>query len=382
METDQLTTDRPRPHVSDPPAPSRRLVAAATAWSAVAVALGLWWLLDPAAYPLGPRLSEDPSGLVQLVPRAVVATTLLVLGVAGAPLATGLGRVTGDRRGRRALLAAGAGYAVVLVVLVPDVQVLAVLGYLVALSAPLVVVALLTAGARRHPRNLIPLAVIGAAVLVGVLTGHIGAPTLELLGEIRDGFGRVGLRPVVLAVLVGGGALFGLLTLSAAGRREACSPERAARLDRWGRVATYVAAASPVPYAAVRMTWLTPWPQGAPGGAEAIDPGIRVFGLLLGLAAVGGAILTLGLVRPWGEVFPSWLPRLRGRPVPVTAAVLPATVVCLALLASSVSLVMLAVAADAGWLVAAIPAPVWGPALGLATYAYYRRRTAGRTAAG
>jgi hypothetical protein len=29
----------------------------------------------------------------------------------------------------------------------------------------------------------------------------------------------------------------------------------------------------------------------------------------------------------------------------------------------------------AAWVIAAIPAPVWGPTLGLATYAYYRRRT-------
>ena len=30
---------------------------------------------------------------------------------------------------------------------------------------------------------------------------------------------------------------------------------------------------------------------------------------------------------------------------------------------------------DLGWLLLMIPAPVWGPALGLATYAYHRRRT-------
>lgn len=382
MDTIQLTTDRPRRQAGDPTARPGRLVTGAVAWSALAVALGAWWLLDPGAYPLDRSVSGAPSGLVMLVPRVVAAGTLLVLGVAGVPLARMLGQVTRDSRGRALVLGAGAAYAVVLVVLVPDVHVLSVLGYLVALSAPVVVVTLLAVGARRNPRNLVPLAVIGAAVLVGVVTGHIGEPTLEMLAGVRDGFARVGLRPLVLTLLVAGGALFGLLTLAGVERGVTRARERAARLDRWGRVATYVAAAGPLPYAAVRMTWLTPWPLGAPGGAEAISPGMRVFGLLLGFAAAGGAVLTLGLVSRWGEVFPSWLPGLRGRPVPVMAAVLPAGIVSLALVSSSVSLVVLGATADAPWLVAAIPAPVWGPALGLATYAYHRRRTAGIPAAG
>lgn len=64
---------------------------------------------------------------------------------------------------------------------------------------------------------------------------------------------------------------------------------------------------------------------------------LRVFGILLGLAALGGAVLTLGLVSRWGEVFPAWLPGFRGRPVPVLAAVVPATLVAVVLCASSIS---------------------------------------------
>jgi hypothetical protein len=104
---------------------------------------------------------------------------------------------------------------------------------------------------------------------------------------------------------------------------------------------------------------------------------VRVF-ILLGLAALGGAVLTLGLISRWGEVFPAWLPGLpglRGRTVPVLAAVVPATLVAVVLCASAISMIMMSTRDGAGWLVAAIPAPVWGPALGLATYAYYRRRT-------
>ncbi|WP_067825468.1 hypothetical protein [Actinomadura kijaniata] len=49
---------------------------------------------------------------------------------------------------------------------------------------------------------------------------------------------------------------------------------------------------------------------------------------IVGLSAVslGAALLTVGLVRPWGEVFPRWIPGLGGRRVPVLAAVVPALV--------------------------------------------------------
>jgi hypothetical protein len=36
----------------------------------------------------------------------------------------------------------------------------------------------------------------------------------------------------------------------------------------------------------------------------------------LATVAVGGAVLTLGLVQRWGEVFPRWLPVLAGQRVP------------------------------------------------------------------
>ncbi|MGP4029832.1 hypothetical protein [Actinomadura sp. 3N407] len=36
---------------------------------------------------------------------------------------------------------------------------------------------------------------------------------------------------------------------------------------------------------------------------------------------LGLALLTIGLVRPWGEVFPRWIPALGGRRVPVSLAV-------------------------------------------------------------
>ncbi len=351
------------------------LTALAVLWSALCAGLGLWWVLAPEAYPL--YEADAPMGLMESVPPGVAARTVLVLGLAGTGLATLLGRTDVHTPGRRALLLAGAGYAAVFGLLVPDVQLLAFLGYATALIGPIVVVVMLAVGARRHPRNLLLLALIGGAVALGVVTGEIGGPTLDMLREIRDGVRRVGVRPAVLVVMAAGGVLFAALTVAAArrGSSQHLTPEARARLDRWGRAATWVAAASPMPYALIRLTWLTPWPQGAPGGPDAIGPGVRVFGILLGLAALGGAALTLGLIYRWGEVFPAWLPALRGRPVPVWAAVVPASIVAVVLCASAVSLVLMSTRDGASWLAAAIPAPVWGPALALATYAYYRRRT-------
>ncbi|MBH5337986.1 hypothetical protein IHE55_25695 [Streptomyces pactum] len=41
-----------------------------------------------------------------------------------------------------------------------------------------------------------------------------------------------------------------------------------------------------------------------------------VYMLFLSIAMVGTAFLTVGLVSRWGEVYPRWMPRVAGRPVP------------------------------------------------------------------
>ena len=54
---------------------------------------------------------------------------------------------------------------------------------------------------------------------------------------------------------------------------------------------------------------------------EAESPGIWLAGAGLGTLAVGGALLTLGLIQRWGEVYPRWIVFLRDKPVrPRTAA--------------------------------------------------------------
>jgi hypothetical protein len=148
-------------------------------------------------------------------------------------------------------------------------------------------------------------------------------------------------------------------------------------------VVTWATALCPLPYVVSRLTWLTPWPFAISAEALAANPGLRVFGLALLLASEAGTWLTLGLIRPRGEIFPPWLPFVGGRPVPVMAAVGPGMLVALMMCIAAHSAVQQAFGPGTGLrdhlLVLLIPFPVWGPLLAAATLAYwYRRRPACR----
>lgn len=375
LETANRTT---RPTAGTRPGRAVGLVPLlAATWSALCAAAAIWWLFEPDAYVLDEGVSEEPSGLMMLIPPRVGAVAFLLVGVLGIGVAAALARVGRHSPTRGLVLGAGAVLALVLAVAVPDVQLLSFLGYALAILGGPILLVLLLAGVARHRRNLVWLGVLALAVGVGVALGEIGEPTVRLLRNIAGGLERVGPRPLVLAGMLLGGLLFAAATLLAARRVRVVADRNGRRLQRWGRAATVVAALCPLPYATIRMTWLTPWPQGLGPGHEAMLDDVRVFGVCLGLAALGGAWLTLGLIRPWGETWPAWLPRLRGRPVPVLAAVIPAGVVAAILCAAAISHVMMAAANDELWLIWAIPAPIWGPALALATYAYARRRGLG-----
>jgi hypothetical protein len=104
---------------------------------------------------------------------------------------------------------------------------------------------------------------------------------------------------------------------------------------------------------------------------------------LLSLAQEAAAALTLGLVRPWGERWPRWIPGLGGRPVPVLAAVIPAGLGALVCTVYGVLFVWTTFNAEMDiepwgqWLMnlCYLPIVAWGPLLGIVTVHYYRRRT-------
>ncbi|WP_435283008.1 hypothetical protein [Streptomyces koelreuteriae] len=126
-------------------------------------------------------------------------------------------------------------------------------------------------------------------------------------------------------------------------------------------------------------------------------PGERAYIILLSILSEALAFTAIGLIAPWGEVFPRRTPLLGGRRVPLRATVIAsATAATLLTLGTTLTLVTQilgttirgdALPADfpgeaGGWQSAwfyACYAPLilWGPLLAALTHAYWKRRRAG-----
>ncbi|MDG9720250.1 hypothetical protein [Streptomyces sp. DH24] len=118
-----------------------------------------------------------------------------------------------------------------------------------------------------------------------------------------------------------------------------------------------------------------------------------LYVVCLAVVCEGLALLTLGLVRPWGEVVPRWIPLLGGRRVRPLAATVPA-VLGGVVLAGLLSWAFYSHTANIGqdgtgtpaqyalMLVCYIPLLAWPPLLIAVALAYYRRRTAAPAPAG
>ncbi|MFD0279803.1 hypothetical protein ACFVHB_38745 [Kitasatospora sp. NPDC127111] len=161
---------------------------------------------------------------------------------------------------------------------------------------------------------------------------------------------------------------------------------------RW---AVWVAHA--VPLIALPSTlWRLAMTVGVPVGySEAVlrsDYGLPGTGYLvlpaISLLQEGAALMTLGLVRPWGEVVPRWIPLIGGRPVRTWAAVTAALLGAAFMTALTVSQAIVWDSVDGGnlrgthravmgWLY--MPLLLWGPLLTVVAlnYAARRRRTPG-----
>jgi hypothetical protein len=163
-------------------------------------------------------------------------------------------------------------------------------------------------------------------------------------------------------------------------------------VPRWLRWVTYGAILAPLPSALWRLGLAAGLSMGfSTQRLHGLDvPGwgsLYVAGL--SMVSMGLALLALGLIRPWGEVVPGWIPILGGKRVPPLAAVLPAGL-------AAVLLTVLTVAGAAGWnrefdvpgsptgaaagLMTAAYAPLlaWGPLLAVTTLAYWLRRRSRR----
>ncbi|MEV7989190.1 hypothetical protein [Micromonospora sp. NPDC085948] len=227
------------------------------------------------------------------------------------------------------------------------------LAVLAALGA---VVAVLPAG---RP----PLRFVGwpaAAVLLLVIPdGRLLLAVGELLMLRAD---RVETAAVAQAWFAAGGALWAAV----ARRPTPCTA------PPWGRPVTLLAAAFPFVYAVPRAVWAAGYPFGLDAATTVMvsSPAGRARELVFACAAAGGGLLTLGLTQRWGT-------RMLGMRVPRLLAVVPATVVAVILTGSGVTMWRALAQFDpanwAAWVGNLVWLP-WGVTLGLATWAYHRRR--------
>jgi hypothetical protein len=352
---------------------------------------GRAWLLGAGGYAFGPVPPEgERLSLLAHLPDQVGAGLIAVLGVLGMPAALGHTRTEWSASAYRPLLGFTALQVVVFGLLAPSLTVVILVGYLLVLLGLPAGIIWLIAGAWKQPAaRMLLLAVAVAVVVVELTTGLFDwAAFRELASGIAGVPEKVGTTPLFVsgAFLLGcGWALLGVRGLrSARGQclrcgRPGASWTRPESARRWGFWATIVAVLCPMPYALLRMTWLLPNPIGFDAAELNAEPGIKLFGLGLGLIALMSGIVTLGLIRPWGEVWPRWVPFVAGRPVPIKAAVIPGAVAATLLLVSSASLAGMLWSPDASiarnvLYLLILPFPLWGASVGLATAAYYYRR--------
>ena len=333
----------------------------AAAWSLAYGLLGLYWALGGAGFPFG---ENDPGAALSVFGGAqaeIGAPVIAALGLIGAVAAVATVRT--QRRGvfRAMLLGFAWVAAAALALLIPDYRVLVAVAY-----TPI--------------------------VLIGAPFGW--PPGVSILDVFS--------WPVVNQFVCIGGGFLWATTAVAYGRRSRGACESCGRDDavadwtapdsaaRWGKLATYVAVIIPVAYAVTRWAWALGFPLGISEEflREGQEVGLWWAGAALATLAVGGAILTLGLVQRWGEVFPRWIPFLSSKRVPIPFAVVPASLVAVLVTTAGLMFVRLTLTGKLGailgegvlseenWAALApeLLWPLWGAALGAATLAYYYRR--------
>jgi hypothetical protein len=337
---------------------------AAVAWSLIYAVLGFYWAVGGRGFPYTPESVSDMMG--PLLGRFGPGVAWIVVMMAGIPAAAiGMAMLRGVRSLRTILITAGAVLAGILLLLMTSLNLLVKVGYL-------------------------PSAVLG----------HLPAEKSQAYLESWTQWATIH----QLLCLIGGFLWLAAIVCYARRSMDAClycgrrdepepwqSPNEAAR---WGRIAVLVAMVVPILYAFTRYAWALGLPMGM--GEERFrhgqESGMWIMGaLFLGNFTLVGAVLMLGLVQRWGEVFPRWMIGLAGRRVPIALAVVPASLASVLLIVGGVTIwfdlpqmvTMLVVAgAENGEIISAIlfelgPTllfPVWGIALAVATLGYYYRR--------
>jgi hypothetical protein len=161
------------------------------------------------------------------------------------------------------------------------------------------------------------------------------------------------------------------------------SPMRAAR---WRRIAVYVAMIAPIFYTLTRYAWALgiPWGMSMEHLRDGQVKHLWTSGLFLATFSLVGALLMLGLIQRWGEVFPRWVPFLGGKQVPMALAIVPAAIVSVLVMVGGIAAwsglsQMSAASKIVGENIVIFVGPlllfpIWSVALAVATLGYYYRR--------
>lgn len=163
--------------------------------------------------------------------------------------------------------------------------------------------------------------------------------------------------------------------------------------QRWAIVAAWVAALASVVPACWRILMLL---GVAPYGMRDMyidSPATIGYVVTLDLLQVGAGLLTFGLVRPWGEVWPGWMPGVGGRRISPRLVLGIASTGATLVVLITFALVgvfgsrLLGLAAGPTpldgtsglgfwlWLAMYLPWLAWGPALVVAIVGHWRRRS-------
>lgn len=326
----------------------------ASLWSLAYGLLGAYWTLGGPAFPFG---ENDPTR-ISILSELTVETggpAIAILGFIATLAGMLMAQVRGGGVQQIVLLGFGWVLSITLLLIVPDYRVLMAVAY-------------------------------GIVFMVGAPFNWPPANYFEIYTW-----------PVVnqLIVLLGGflwsatTLAYGRVTQSACGHCGRTAEDSYWKTSKgaaqWGKWATYTAVFIPLIYAATRWAWALGIPLGISEELlrEGLASGMWLGGAALATVAVGGAILTLGLIQPWGEVFPKWIPYWRGKPVPVALAVIPAALVSILIISAGLMFIRLAVTGvfeeffGSGNPATYVPElfwPLWGLALAAAALAYYYRR--------
>jgi hypothetical protein len=337
------------------------------AWSLVYGLLGVYWAVRGQGFPYTfVSVSDDLGPLLGRFGPGVAWIVVIMAGFPAAVVGAAMLHRVRNRAFRPLLRSAGALFAGTLLLLMTGLDLLVKFGY-----SPYAVLSLFTGNESGQK----------------ILESWTQWATIHQLLCLLGGFLWLG-ATVCYSRQSGDACLY-------CGRRNGPegwqSPQKAAR---WGRIAVYVALVAPVFYVLTRYAWALGFPLGMSeelfrSGQES---GKWIGGaLFLGNFILVGALLMLGLVQRWGEIFPHWMIGLAGRRVPIALAVVPASLAAVLLVVGGIGIwsglaQMVANAASGGandteimsaiifQLGPTLLFPLWGAALTVATLGYYYRR--------